>query len=152
MRSDSIGRRIMRQRWMCSSRRAAGAILPAALNLALRSKLRSPTSVYFLAEARMSEIRLLSTTAMKTTIDELVASFERDTGHTVAPGYAPSAQIAQRVAAGEQADVAIVTAHGIDDLIRQGSIAAGTRSDIARSAIALAVQKGAPRPDISSAE
>ena len=100
----------------------------------------------------MSEIRLLSTTAMKTTIDELVESFERSTGHTLAPDYAPSAQIARRVAAGEQADVAIATPLGIDDLIGQGRIVAGTRADIARSAIALAVRKGAPKPDISSAE
>ncbi len=100
----------------------------------------------------MSEIKLLSTTAMKTTLGELLPPFKRSTGHVVVPSYAPSAQIAKRVADGEQADVAIITAQGIDDLVRQGKITAGTRADIARSAIALAVQKGAPTPDISSAE
>jgi len=100
----------------------------------------------------MSDIRLLSTTAMKTTLGELLPPFKRSTGHVVAPSYAPSAQIAKRVADGEQTDVVIVAVQGVEDLIGQGKIVAGSRADIARSAIALAVQKGAPKPDISSAE
>ena len=100
----------------------------------------------------MSDIKVLSTTAMRTTLEELLPSFRRGTGHAVIPSYAPSAQIAKRVADGEQADVAIIAAQGIDDLVQQGRIVAGTRTDIARSAIALAVQQGAPIPDISSPE
>ena len=66
--------------------------------------------------------------------------------------FGPSARIAKMVADGEANDVAIVTDEGIEDLTRQGRIVPGTRADIARSAMALAVQKGAPKPDISSAE
>ena len=46
----------------------------------------------------------------------------------------------------------IVTDKGIDDLLRQGRITAGSRVYLARSAMALAVQKGAPKPDISTPE
>ena len=56
------------------------------------------------------------------------------------------------VADGEANDVAIVTDQGHDDLTRQGKLVPGIRADIARSAMALAVQKGADKPDISSAE
>jgi molybdate transport system substrate-binding protein len=66
--------------------------------------------------------------------------------------FGPSARIAKMVADGEPHDVAIVTDHGHADLTRQGKLVAGIRADIAKSAMALAVQKGAPRPDISSAE
>jgi molybdate transport system substrate-binding protein len=47
--------------------------------------------------------------------------------------------------------VAIVTDRGHDDLTRQGKLAPGVRADVARSAMALAVQHGAKKPDISSA-
>jgi molybdate transport system substrate-binding protein len=97
-----------------------------------------------------SELKLLSTTAMKTTMDELAPQFERASGRTLKASYAPSAQIARRVAEGEAADVAIATGPGIEGLIRQGRIVAGSRVDIARSAIGVAVRAGAPPPDISS--
>jgi molybdate transport system substrate-binding protein len=99
-----------------------------------------------------SEIKVLSTTAMKTSLDELTPEFERATGNKLAFSFEPSARIAKMVADGEQHDVAIVTDQGHDDLTRQGKLVPGIRADIAKSAMALAVQKGAARPDISSAE
>jgi molybdate transport system substrate-binding protein len=100
----------------------------------------------------MSEIKVLSTTAMKTSMDALMPEFERATGHRTQFSYAPSARIAKQVADGERNDVTIATGPGIDALIAQGRIVAGSRTDIARSAMALAVQKGAPKPDISTVE
>jgi molybdate transport system substrate-binding protein len=99
-----------------------------------------------------NEIKVLSTTAMKTTLDELAPEFERATGNKLVFSFGPSARVAKMVADGEANDVAIVTAEGIQDLIGKGQIVAGTRVDVARSAMALAVQKGAPRPDISSVQ
>ncbi len=100
----------------------------------------------------MAEIRLVATTALKTSIDELTPQFERASGHTLSASYGPSPRIAKQVAEGEFNDVTIVTAQGIEDLIKQGRIVPGSRADVARSAMALAVQKGAPKPDISTAE
>jgi molybdate transport system substrate-binding protein len=98
------------------------------------------------------EIKIISTTAMKTSLDELTAGFERATGHTLIFSFGPSARIKKQVAEGEPNDVTIATDKGIDELVAQGRIAAGSRADLARSAMALAVQKGASKPDISSAE
>jgi molybdate transport system substrate-binding protein len=98
------------------------------------------------------EIKVISTTAMKTSLDDLTAEFERATGHTLALSFGPSARIKKQVADGEPNDITIATDKGIDELIAQGRIVPGTRADLARSAMALAVQKGAPKPDISSAE
>jgi molybdate transport system substrate-binding protein len=97
-----------------------------------------------------AEIKLLSTTALKTSIDELTAQFESTSGKKLVASYAPSTQIAKRVAEGEFADIAIVTGAGIDNLIKQSRVVPGTRVDIARSAIGVAVRPGTPRPDISS--
>jgi molybdate transport system substrate-binding protein len=98
------------------------------------------------------EIKVLATTAMKTSLDELAPDFERATGHKLSFSFGPSAKIARMVAEGEQNDVAIVTDHGFEDLARQGKLVSGSNADVAKSAMALAVQKGAPRPDISSGE
>jgi molybdate transport system substrate-binding protein len=99
-----------------------------------------------------NEIKVLSTTAMKTTFDELLPEIERATGKKFVFSYGPSARIKKMVADGEPTDVAITTDEGIADLTKLGRIVPGTQTDIARSAMALAVQKGAARPDISSAD
>jgi molybdate transport system substrate-binding protein len=99
-----------------------------------------------------NEIKVLATTALKTSMDVLAPEFERASGHKLALSFGPSMRIAKQVADGEPNDVTIVTADGIDELTTQGRIVAGSRTDVARSAMGLAVQKGAPRPDISTAE
>jgi len=98
-----------------------------------------------------SEIKVIASTAMKTSLDELAPEFERATGNTLSFSFGPSAKITKMVADGEPNDVAIVTDQGHDDLTRQGRLVPGIRADIAKSAMALAVQRGAPKPDISSA-
>jgi molybdate transport system substrate-binding protein len=100
----------------------------------------------------MAEIRLLATTALKTSLDELGPVFERSTGHKLVPSYGPSTRVQKQVAEGEFNDVTIVTAKGIGELIAQRRIVAGSGAELARSSMGLAVQKGAPRPDISTAE
>jgi molybdate transport system substrate-binding protein len=48
--------------------------------------------------------------------------------------------------------VAIVSGAGIDDLVARGKIAPGSVTAIAGSALGVAIPRGAPKPDISSAE
>jgi molybdate transport system substrate-binding protein len=98
------------------------------------------------------EIKVLSTTAMKMVFEELAPRFERETGHRLAVELGPSLRLEARLRAGDAADVAIVTRNGAEDLVAGGKIAAGSLVDVARSAIGICVGKGAPRPDISSAD
>lgn len=99
-----------------------------------------------------NEIKVLSTTAMKTSLDDLTAEFERASGCKLSFEFGPSARVAKMVSDGADHDVAIVTDHGHVELTKQGRLVPGIRADVAKSAMALAVQKGAPKPDISSAE
>lgn len=57
---------------------------------------------------------------------------------------------AQRVAAGEPFDVVVLAADAIDKLIAGGSVLAGSRVDLVRSKVAIAVRAGAARPGIGS--
>jgi molybdate transport system substrate-binding protein len=57
---------------------------------------------------------------------------------------------AKRVQAGEAFDVVALAADAIDKLIAAGSVVAGSRTDLVRSGVAVAVRAGAQRPDVSS--
>jgi len=98
------------------------------------------------------EVTVLGTTAMKTAFEELGPAFECETGYRLKLTFGPSLQLEKRLAEGESADVAIVTHAGAQDLIARGRGRAGSLADLARSFIGVCVAKGAPRPDLSSAE
>lgn len=96
-----------------------------------------------------AEIKVLSI-PFKASLDEIRPEFERATGHKLMIKYAPSAELRRQIAAGEEFDVVLIFPGQIDDLIKQGKVAAGTRVDIARAGLGVAVKKGAAKPDIKS--
>jgi molybdate transport system substrate-binding protein len=102
--------------------------------------------------ASQIEIKVLSTTAMKMVFEELAPLFERETGNRLAVELGPSLRLEARLSGGEAADVAIVTRGGATDLIGSGKLVAGSLVDVARSSIGICIAKGAPRPDISTAD
>jgi molybdate transport system substrate-binding protein len=89
---------------------------------------------------------------MKMVLEEVGPPFERDTGQRLAVELGPSLRLEARLEDGEAADIAIVTRGGAEDLAARGKIVSGSLVDVARSAIGVCVAKGAPRPDIASAE
>jgi molybdate transport system substrate-binding protein len=99
-----------------------------------------------------TEIKVLSSIATREAYLELVPQFERDTGHKVATIWAGTTDIMKRMAAGERYDLIMISSDELDQLIKQGKVAPGSRVDIAKSGIGVAVRAGAPRPDISSGE
>lgn len=98
------------------------------------------------------EIKVMASAAFKEAYLELVPEFERATGHKVVTIWNPSAQMMSRLKGGEIVDLVILAADAIDELIKLGKIAPGSRVDLAKSGVAVAVRAGAPRPDISSGE
>ena len=97
-------------------------------------------------------VRVLASIALKGAYLELAPRFEKASGMRLATEWAGTDPIMKRMQAGETADVVIAPAKLIDQLIALGRIVAGSRADIARSGIGVAVKKGALRPDISSGE
>jgi molybdate transport system substrate-binding protein len=96
-------------------------------------------------------VKLIASNAVKEALAELVPHFEQATRHEVAVVWGGTLDIARRIGAGEVVDIVILADVRIDDLIAQGRLLAGSRVDIARSGIGLAVRAGARKPDISSA-
>jgi molybdate transport system substrate-binding protein len=100
----------------------------------------------------MTDIQVLSSIATREAYLELVPQFERATGHRVTTTWAGTVDIMKRMAAGETYDLVMISSESLDELTRLGNIVPGSRMDMARSGIGIAVRAGAPRPDVSSAE
>ena len=99
-----------------------------------------------------AEIKVICSTALRTVMRDLVPQFQRATGHRVAIEYGVSTAIQRRVEAGEQFDAIFLTVSQLDALIKGGKIVPETRTEIARSGMAIAIHAGAARPDISTVE
>lgn len=99
-----------------------------------------------------AEIKIMSAGAMKAMVSELGAEFTRESGHTLALTTGTVGQLRDKLLAGEAADVVVMSDTAIDQLIGQGQLARGSRVDIARTGIGVAVRDGAPKPDISTPE
>lgn len=99
-----------------------------------------------------SEIKLLGVFPVEAVVTDLAELFRQDTGHTVRTTFTTSGVIREKLAAGELVDVLILNDYEIDELMGQGVMAVGIRADIARFGLGVAVQRGAPLPDISTRE
>jgi molybdate transport system substrate-binding protein len=98
------------------------------------------------------EIKVLSSVAIKYAYDELLPRFEAASGHKVATEWVGTVDMMARLRAGEAPDLAISSSDNVDTLIQEGKFASGSRVDFSRSAIGIAVRKGAARPDVGSRE
>ena len=76
--------------------------------------------------------------------------FASATGHTLDTAFDTVGTLRDRVLCGEQADVVILSAAGLAALQAAGKLDAGTPVDLGSVAVALAVRRGAPVPDVSS--
>jgi molybdate transport system substrate-binding protein len=102
------------------------------------------------------DIRVMTSGTFTAAYLELIPQYERATQHklvTEATSIGTGANsIPSRLERGEQIDVVIVAGDVLDELIRNGRVLAGSRVDLARSGIGMAVRAGAPKPDISTVE
>jgi len=127
--------------------------------------IRAPRRLIFLvlagllvaAAATADEIKVVTSGAFTAAYLELVPQFERATGHKVVTSFGPSIgsspdAIPNRLRRGEPIDVVILAASALDALIADGQVARGSRLDLVRSSIGMAVRSGAPKPDISTLE
>jgi len=81
-----------------------------------------------------------------------VAEAWRHSGGEVAFESVGGVAAAQRVRDGEKFDVVVLAAEAIDKLVAAGRVVAGSRTDLARSAVAIAVRRDAPRLAIDTEE
>lgn len=98
-----------------------------------------------------AEVKVIANPGMKLVFEELLPQFEQSTGHKVVIQYGLFNQLKGPIDAGEF-DMAVTTGQVVDYLTKQGKFAAGTRTEIARVGIGVAIRAGAQKPDISTPE
>lgn len=115
------------------------------------------TIIVFASTAFGAEINVMSSGGFTAAYRDLTPEFERATQNKVLTAYGASMggapdSIPSRLQRGEPADVVIMASPALDELIKQGKVVAGSRVDLARSIIGMAVRTGASKPDISSVD
>jgi molybdate transport system substrate-binding protein len=107
------------------------------------------------ATARADEIKVVTSGGFTVAYLELVPEYEGATHNKLVTEFGPSMgtthnAIPIRLERGEAIDVVIMAAPALDDLIKK--VRAGSRVDLVKSSIGMAVKAGAPRPDISTVD
>lgn len=94
----------------------------------------------------------VSSMATRPILTELAVDYERSAGVAVDVVSIGGVDAAKRVRAGETFDVVVLAEPLMEQLEREGHVIAGSRADIARSGMAVAVPEGGSRPDIADGD
>lgn len=105
--------------------------------------------------AAADDLTVATSGAFTAAMRQLAPTFEQRTHHHVTLVFGASMgdtsdSIPNRLKRHEPIDVVILADSALDALVKSGQVVAGSRVDLVRSRIAMAVRKGASKPDISS--
>jgi molybdate transport system substrate-binding protein len=95
---------------------------------------------------------MVSSMATREVLAELASMYQRISSQPVTSEAAGGVDVARRVQGGEAVDVVVLAGDAIDKLIAEGKLLAGSRVDIVKSGVAVAVRAGAPKPAIDTEE
>ena len=102
--------------------------------------------------AGAADIKVLTAGAFKQIVVAMAGEFEKASGHKLIVENDTAGALAKRIEGGDAFDVTFLTPAAVDDLIRKGKLADGSRVDLARVGIGVMVKEGAPKPDIGSVD
>jgi molybdate transport system substrate-binding protein len=107
--------------------------------------------------ASSAQVRVILSGGFSGAYGKLLPEFEKSSGVTVttttggSQGNGPNT-IANQLRRSVPADAVIMNRAGLNDLIAEGRIVAGSDRDLAQTYLGLAVRAGAPKPDIHSVD
>jgi molybdate transport system substrate-binding protein len=95
-------------------------------------------------------LKLLSSMATRDVLREMVSRYQADTARSVTSEAAGGVDVAKRVQDGEAVDVVVLASNVIDKLISEKKLMAGSRVDLVKSGIAIAVRAHGPKPNVGT--
>jgi molybdate transport system substrate-binding protein len=105
-----------------------------------------------LANAQPNSLRVLGSNGMRAVVEELKPQLERAAGQPLSIEYGTSATVRQKIEAGAEFDVAVLTAEVIDALAKAGKVAPDSVGALGRSPVGIGVRAGAAMPDLETAD
>ena len=92
----------------------------------------------------------ISSMATRLLLADLAAQYTARQGQLLAIESVAGVDAAKRLRCGEVFDLVVLASDAIDRLIASGHLVAGSKVDLARSPVAVAVRAGAPQPAVDS--
>lgn len=115
------------------------------------STIAAAASLLFVAaRSDAAEIKVFVGGAMTETVTKIGADFAKSSGNTLSYVSDTTGSLLNRLKAGEKADVLVVTAPAMDGLLKDGALAPGSRTELVRALIGVAMKPGGKAPDLSS--
>jgi molybdate transport system substrate-binding protein len=102
--------------------------------------------------AHAAEIKVIASVGVRAVLTDLAPAFERTSGHKLSIIYGTAVPLKRQIDGGETFDIVVLVPAMLDDLIKQNKVVAGTSTNVSRVGVGIAVKKGEPKPDISSAD
>src|SRR5438034_8073359 len=99
-----------------------------------------------------AELKVLTSVALTSVLDELAPAFEKAASNKLNIGYSLIADVRRRILDGETADVIILSRPVMDELQTRDKFAANSLVNVAGTPVSVAARNGAPKPDIHSVE
>jgi molybdate transport system substrate-binding protein len=102
--------------------------------------------------ARAADLKVLSSVALTSVLNEFTPAFEKATGNKLNIGYGLAAELKKRILDGETADVIILTRPMMDEVQKLNKFLADGVVNVAGTPVSVGVRSGSPKPDISSVD
>lgn len=109
-------------------------------------------AVFGAGPARAADLKVISAGAVRGLIAQIIDDYSRQTGQKFDFTIGTTGQLRNIIASGQHADLIIVSAPLMGELENTGNLTAGSRAELGRVGIGVAIQDGAMAPDVSTPE
>jgi molybdate transport system substrate-binding protein len=104
----------------------------------------------FAAPASAAEIKVISAGAVRSVIAGMIEDYRKRSGDSFDFTVGTTGELRDVIASGKPADLLITSAPLMNDLEKTGKLVPGSRADLGRVGIGVAIREGATMPDFST--
>jgi len=105
---------------------------------------------FMAAPAGAADLKVISAGAVRGLIAQIIDDYSRQTGQKFDFTIGTTGQLRDIIASGQHADLIIVSTPLMGELEKTGKLTPGSRADLGRVGIGVAIRDGAPAPDVST--
>ena len=102
--------------------------------------------------ANAADLKVISAGAVRAIIAGMIEDYSKQTGHKFDFTTGSTGQLRKVIASGQHADLIITSAPLMAEIEKTGKLMPGSRTDLGRVGMGVAVREGAPVPDVSTPE